>query len=285
MTERELLKNALIEINKLEAPALLLDDYLYFINKAVQQYTNDVYNRYEVGQQSTDDLRALKRTAVLEVLEDTTEESQTILPDESSEYYCILPINYLHLLNCVVNFEKVGDTPEKKKRCNGIPDKVKKSLNSPAHKLTADIYPTILTNYYFKPSYKMPYYFINRTEGIDEQDPYYRLVHIIDPTKTGTPEDYSADHQKMEIRCGDTSTYVPKKVFIDYIKTPEIISLTEADIDSIKDNTKELEFPEYVCYEIINIFTRLLLENASDPRLQSHIPINNTIGSPAPSKK
>ncbi len=57
MTARELYEYALIEVNKLEAPSLLLEDYNYFINKAVQQYINLVYNRYDVNQQSTDDLR------------------------------------------------------------------------------------------------------------------------------------------------------------------------------------------------------------------------------------
>jgi hypothetical protein len=39
-----------------------------------------------------------------------------------------------------------------------------------------------------------------------------------------------------------------------------------------------LEFPDYVCYEIINIFTRLLMENSGDPRLSTVVPINQTIG-------
>ena len=47
-----------------------------------------------------------------------------------------------------------------------------------------------------------------------------------------------------------------------------------------EDNTQTLEFPDYVCYEIINIVTRLLLENAGDPRLQTNIPINQTIAVP-----
>lgn len=47
------------------------------------------------------------------------------------------------------------------------------------------------------------------------------------------------------------------------------------------DTTKEMEFPEYVCYEIINEFVKLLLENTSDPRLQTNIPINQTIIPPS----
>jgi hypothetical protein len=65
-------------------------------------------------------------------------------------------------------------------------------------------------------------------------------------------------------------------VYIDYIKIPEKIELTEEQLDG-EDKTKRMEFPDYVCYEIINEFVKLLLENASDPRLQTNVPINQTI--------
>ena len=57
MTERELYDAILIECNKVEAPTLLLEDYVYFANKGVQQYINQVYNRFDTDQQSSDDLR------------------------------------------------------------------------------------------------------------------------------------------------------------------------------------------------------------------------------------
>ena len=68
MTLRTLYDNLLIELNKVEAPSLLLEDFLYFANKAVQQYINKVYNRYDINQQSTDDLRTLKTTLKLDIL-------------------------------------------------------------------------------------------------------------------------------------------------------------------------------------------------------------------------
>ena len=40
MTARDLYEIALIELNKLEAPSLLLEDFNYFVNKAIQQYSN-----------------------------------------------------------------------------------------------------------------------------------------------------------------------------------------------------------------------------------------------------
>lgn len=57
MTKLELYKNALIEQNKLEAPTLLLEEYNYLINKAIIQYVNLTYARFDLNQQSSDDLR------------------------------------------------------------------------------------------------------------------------------------------------------------------------------------------------------------------------------------
>ena len=67
--------------------------------------------------------------------------------------------------------------------------------------------------------------------------------------------------------------------YVDYLKVPKIIELTDDDLESDVDSTAVVEFPEYACFEIINEFTKLLLENASDPRLQTNIPINQSIGS------
>lgn len=65
MTVRDLYEYALVELNKLEAPSLILEDYNYFINKAVQQYINLVFAKAEIDQQSTDDIRVLRTSAVL----------------------------------------------------------------------------------------------------------------------------------------------------------------------------------------------------------------------------
>lgn len=62
MTFRQAYEFALIECNKLKAPAMLLGDYIYLFNKAVQQYINTVYNRCDYNQQSTDDLMFLQTT-------------------------------------------------------------------------------------------------------------------------------------------------------------------------------------------------------------------------------
>ena len=72
-----------------------------------------------------------------------------------------------------------------------------------------------------------------------------------------------------------------KKVLVDYLKTPQVINLTQDQLDSTRDNSQILEFPDYVCQEIINGLVKLVMENSSDPRLQTNIPVNQTIAPPA----
>jgi hypothetical protein len=86
---------------------------------------------------------------------------------------------------------------------------------------------------------------------------------------------------KMEIRYGkDNSTFQLSKVYIDYLKSPQFIRLTQDEVDEVDDVSQILEFPDYVCQEIVNELVKLLMENSSDPRLQTNIPINQSIASP-----
>ena len=49
MTSRQMLEALLIELDKVNAPSLLLDDYNYFINKAIYQYINKNYGFMEIN--------------------------------------------------------------------------------------------------------------------------------------------------------------------------------------------------------------------------------------------
>lgn len=266
MTAKEAYKYILIEINKLEAPSLLLEDFNYLFNKAVQQYINKCYNRYETNQQATDDLRALKKTVELDVLQN---EWSNVL-DESG-YYCELPKDYFHILNCIIRFKRNDDNTVSKK-CN-TPYFIGDGDLIPAKKLTSDIYPSILTNAYLKPSIRQPYYFINNIGVPDNNIIQTELEKLLNPCEE---QSFPEMKNKLELRFGNQNFYKPEKVYIDYLKTPEKINLTYDQLDGISDS-QTLEFPDYVCYEIINEMTKLVLENASDPRLQTNIPINQTI--------
>lgn len=71
MTIRQAYEYALVESNKLKAPSILLEDFVYLFNKAIQQYINLIYNRAEYNQQSSDDLSFLQTTQIIKVEEIT----------------------------------------------------------------------------------------------------------------------------------------------------------------------------------------------------------------------
>lgn len=104
MTSKQMFEYALIELNKVQAPSLLLEDYNYFINKAVNQYINKIYNLYDINQQKSDDVRVLKSTAILTPLSlaDSEYTDSALL---QKTYEVVLPDDYLHILNCVVEYE------------------------------------------------------------------------------------------------------------------------------------------------------------------------------------
>ena len=247
MTWRELYEYALIEVNKLKAPSLLLEDYNYFINKAVQQYMNLVYNRYDINQQSNDDLRVLTTTKVYNQ-EDIGNNTVT------------LPIDYVHLLNCIVTVLPNSDYT---KKC-GISETY--AVRTAAKQLTFDRYAGVLNNYYLKPAPKRPYYMLISSD-----------VETVSAYRNSSARGEVCSNQfnsLLKIECGDGKVH---SIEISYVRAPQKIFLTEEDMYSIEDNTPHLEFPDYVCFEIVNIFTKLLMENAGDPRLQTNPVVNNTI--------
>ena len=295
MTIRDLYEYALIEMNKVEAPSLLLEDFNYFINKAVQQYINKVYNRYDINQQSSDDLRVLKATIDLNLTKNVL--SGKVAGKDKFVYETNLPDDYMHILNCVVEYEV-----QKPFKCYARYDHV----DFPARRLTADMAAGILHNVYMKPDYKRPYYYINNI-NLDNYNgdltiPTRAVTSAIEDPRRKNPEITSdiyehhirtdsakeentrlsnASKVRLELRFGaDDTLFKPVKLYVDYIKSPMFIRLTYDDITSTEDKTRILEFPDYVCYEIVNELVKLLMENASDPRVQTNYAVNQTIANP-----
>ena len=195
----------------------------------------------------------------------------------------------MHLLNCIVEY-KVGVSNFK---CYNKGD----TVYFAARKLTPDMYTQILNNAYMKPMYKRPYYYLNNinTANTIVTNPSMDTA-ILDANKknnetpsalvdsNNVPGDRLANPSivRLELRYGnDDGVFVPNNIYVDYLKSPMYIRLTQEQINSTLDYSQVLEFPDYVCFEIANIFVRLLMENVGDPRLQTNMPINNTIASPA----
>ena len=187
MTARQVFEATLIELSKVQAPALKLYEFNYLFNKAINQYINKVYNVYDVNQQTTDDLRVLKSTAYLKphkfgankpynnysksttnpTYDGSSPSSSTTYGNASSylssvhsqiqslngaTYEVFMPIDYLHMLNCVCIYYVA-----KQKDCWDAGS----YIQIPATRLTADSWSQIVTDIYNRPSPMRPYFYIH----------------------------------------------------------------------------------------------------------------------------
>ena len=397
MTARQVWEGMLTELSKVNAPSMLLQDFNYFFNKAINQYINKRYNIYDINQQTSDDLRVLKATSILEAKAATESEPLKSLVNLGAgksklfgaTYEVILPSDYLHILNCICVYKV-----RKNWKCYNEGDYVQFA----ARRLTADSWSVLVNDYYNRPLPERPYFYIhniniNNTvptnpltvanpngtdiatkygvneidfkpiEGVVEHDegvvtpgggvvgpaptPDGGVVDrpiggVVGPSPTpdggvvtpgggvvgpapppgggsvdgptggvvgatgksnfsrtitlGEPDNRTvstverdtgtrygnASNVRMEIRYGhDSSVFLLEKVFIDYIKSPQTIRLTQEQVNLTEDTSQIMEFPDYVCQEIINELTMLVMENTADPRLQTNTTVTQSIANPA----
>jgi hypothetical protein len=103
-------------------------------------------------------LRVLKSSVTLRALNDKTPVNTVTVSNSlyGAIYEFSLPADYLHLLNCVCNF-KVN----KPFKCYNAGTFVQ----FPATRLTADMWSQIINNFYMRPMYKRPYYYIHNVNS------------------------------------------------------------------------------------------------------------------------
>lgn len=311
MTARQVYEGTATEVNKVQSMTLLLEDFNYFFNKAIYQYINKRYNIYDINQQTTDDIRVLKATIALPVTLATSAYGDTEGLDSlyGATYEVELPSDYLHLLNCVCDFEL-----KKTFKCYNAGSRVQVG----ASRLTSDAWSQIIQNIYMRPSYKRPYFYIHNVDinTSNPTNPYDAVnnPHGTDISSAKTDADTNATEVtgglprtisiggnavttvereeqirfgnpstvRMEIRYGkDHTLFELKKVYVDYLKAPQTIRLTQEQMDMTEDTSQIMEFPDYVCHEIINELVHIILENEGNPRLQTHIPISTSVANPA----
>ena len=160
MTARQVWEGMLTELSKVNAPSMLLQDFNYFFNKAINQYINKRYNIYDINQQTSDDLRVLKATSILEAKLATESEPLKALVNLGAgksklfgaTYEVILPSDYLHILNCICIY-KVKENW----KCYNKGDYVQFA----AKRLTADPWSVIVNDYYNRPLPERPYFYIH----------------------------------------------------------------------------------------------------------------------------
>lgn len=300
MTARQLWLALLTELNKVNAPAILLEDFNYWSNVAVYKYINKRYNIYDINQQTTDDLRVLKSTVKIPIVPNLNTNKDELYNDLIQ---VDLPRDYFHLLNCICEFQVLKPL----NKC----DKEGKYLHYKANRLTADMWGEIMNNYYMKPTYKRPYYYFNHINTLDKEisnsnsssinstaiptnevKQNYRGTDLLNTLFEGKDTTYdnvrrnnklrygNPSNVRMELRYGKDNRVKLNAVYVDYLKTPQNIILSQDELDLVDDTSQLLEFPDYVCLEIVNELVQIVMENASDPRLQTHIPVSQSIVSP-----
>mgnify|MGYP007092391322 CR=1 FL=1 len=207
MTLKQIYEALLVEMNKVEAPSLLLPDFNYLANKTVLQYINTRYNIYDVNQQTTDDLRVLKATALLPVTKATDYgDSSPIKNLYGATYEVDLPDDYLHILNCVCIF-KVNE----QKDCWDKGD----LWNCGAQRLTSDMWPIVINNFYMRPSYRRPYYFIHNVNSSTSlpTNPYQAGATLGSGTdmNAGSYNETTNSNLARTIKIGNTSESLVEK--------------------------------------------------------------------------
>lgn len=324
-TARQIWEYALTELSKVNAPSLLLHEFNYYINKAISQYINKRYNIYDINQQTTDDLRVLKATAVIKANKLESEINKVLIDPETglnlddlkkldtATYEVILPDDYLHILNCICVY-KLAQAAE---NCYDKGD----IIQVKATRLTADAWSNVINDYYNRPMPWNPYYYIHNVNkqnelptnpvnqtingkqefvGTDQtsQNPFPELIL----KKNGNIDELDSNYQnsddnlrkspaytrhansskvKCQIRYGqDDTIYKLAGVKIDYLKAPQHIRLTKQQVDLTTDTSQIMEYPDYVCQEIINELVMLLMARTSDPRLQTQMAVSQSIAQP-----
>ena len=228
MRARQVFEYALVEINKRKAPSLILEDYNYFINKAINQYVNRMYNAYEINQQKTDDIRVLKSSAVL-VPNISEEYSSSSLLNNS--YEVNLPDDYLHILNCIVEYDVIQTN-----KCYVAGSKYQQG----AKRVTSDMLPQILHNHYLRPSYKNPYYYINNVTISNEYPTTDSSQPIIANINTAVPFDEADIHAVEDLVYYQEN--VPSTVRHYYKALMPITTVTSLGIFLPDGETKQIYF-------------------------------------------
>lgn len=264
MTARQSYEACLVELDKVQAPTILLDDYNYLINKVVSDYVNALLPKKEsIKQEDVDRLGPLVSSAELDV-------------EKKGDSFIYLPDDYLHLLSCFCSFSEVGNG-----KCgNGDVRSI------PARHMNPARVQEIRVNEYLKPKATRPYYrFMYENAGkrmsannadVDIQGKYnvtsyldksgdnsnFRREFLVDNVEGGGDRSVSVVDREIAVRYGNPTRsklfiehggegYLTKVEF-DYVKAPQHIRLYPEQMDLVEDTSQILEWNDLVCYELIN---------------------------------
>lgn len=254
MTYKEFYEATLVALRKIKAPNLYIEDFVLLANKAILETCAVAYKNYETTQEWSDALECLKQDTTLTFrtprgplyngdFNNPAQVTYTRLGKYSSEAYRItLPRDYWHMLGL-----ELTTTYIKSVKCYP-----KNHVHSTEVKyLTSDQGAKAQTNSYLKIKSDRPYYQMRKSASEFEQD--FTLF-------TGTPGEVLLD-----------------TLFMEYIKLPNLITLTVEQIENPIDTTPLMEFTRPFCYKIIDVLVLTLMENSTNARTNTYVPVNKPI--------
>lgn len=301
-TARQMFEAVLIETAKQRVQPMLLEDFNYLINKVQIMYVNKQYAAFSANQKVDDNTRVLVSRALLDVekCEWYPEVLYNGLP--GAYYECNLPLDYMHILSVECIFQA-----EKQIYCYNKGD----TFGRMAIRMTPDMENSVKEDFYNRPSYRKPYYFIinvnpntdlptnpftaedgkegvltRNATGTDGELP--RSIEIggekVDLVeRVGVHRYGNSSPVRMEIRYGnDDSIFKLQMVNIAYLKSPQEIRLTKKQIDMTEDKSQILEWSDTTCQEITNDLVAVFMENTADQRLSTNMQVNQAVQNAAP---
>lgn len=225
MTARQVWEGMLTELSKVNAPSMLLQDFNYFFNKAINQYINKRYNIYDINQQTTDDLRVLKATTVLTptpIIDDiggvdTSDWKAGNAALFGATYEIYLPLDYLHMLNCICIY-KVN----KRYKCYNAGDYVQFA----ARRLTADSWSVVVNDYYNRPLPERPYFYIhNVNTSVDLPTNPIENTTVLNTNTKGTDanKDYNVEPGEGATLTTGPNSNLPRTINLTGITNKSVV--------------------------------------------------------------
>jgi hypothetical protein len=272
MTERGAYEAILTELRKNKAPHVHLEDFIYFMNKGIQEFINEEYGRFETTQQTSDALNSItswcnfKFNYTNPVNPSVAVTGNTLLVTApviflkgdryNSKFVQVnLPNDYLHLLNCVTDVKTLFNYS-----CFGAG--YMHSFGS--KKLNADSASGVMGNAWLRPDF-------NRT--------FFKMLDHANTSGILSQANNTVLSPDIQIFYGKSSKFNVDNVYVEYIRKPKLVALTSAQVDLPADTSAQLDFTDYVCNEIVKRIVKLILENSKDQRIQTFVPVNSSVKS------
>lgn len=289
-TIRTVYLDILTELVKEESPTLYLEDFLYYYNKAISEYMKLRYEKFELTQQLTDDMRTWKEVHTSSALTIDIDSIGKYLGSECGECgECVDAEGCVELSvdSCAHLTDeglKHGCESYYLGKCNAESDKCKecKGCKESKHRPYRHVLGAIIEVELLRP--------VRGCEQSANSTKKYKVTRSTSAKNAGIVDNCYLDAKfyrpyfdiigkTISIEVGDINPKWIKirNIRIEYLRQPAEVFMAEGVLEIEEDNSQELEFPTDVADEITKRCLMLILERQGNPRMQSNAGVNQTV--------